>query len=355
MELNDQQYHLTVKAADHAQVQSLSSLLSASCCRPACVSPPFVLQVDFLVEATLQLNAVPDKAEVREILRSCGFVLEELTSDHVRVRGSFLKLQSVKALLEMHLKPPATVGVTPAPSLGPKMSSVVVSKHHTDVWDAKRGPLESQHQRASPSASTSSSLQDFPGTPEQTGSVGTGTACSPVDPDVFDYAKCLRKKDVDAILVSHDARVSVKAANDHYIIVLWGKNANVCMNKLKTLLDNLHKCLRTQEVPLKDLTPEGRRLAARIEESRNIYKSVLVQKRSASLHLIGPPGQSYELQQTLLGRAVDQSQRRGRRADREPRRRSSSLPPTSWNTDDGAGPAGSRTPDRRRLGGPAPT
>lgn len=331
------------------------------------VSPPFVLQMDFPVEATLQLSAVADKAEVLEILRSYGFVLEGPTSDHVRVKGSFLKLKSVKASLEMLLKSPAKAGVTPSPSSSPEMSSGAISKHHTDPSDAKRGPLESQRQRASPSAPISSSLEDFPESPDQAGSVRTGRSCSSiVDSDVFDYANCLWKKDVNAILVSHNVGVRVKAVDDYYVITLSGKSAKACMTKLKTLLDNLHKSLRTQEVPLKDLTPEGRRLAARIEESRNVYKSVLVQKRNSRLHLIGPSGESYELQQTLLGRTVEQPQPRGRRPHRKATRRSSSLPPTNRETEGGAG-AASSTPGRyqgprqeaaearRRLGGPAVT
>lgn len=297
--------------------------------------------MDFLVEATLQLNAVPDKVEVREILRSHGFVLKDLNSDHVRVKGSFLKLKSVKALLEMLLKSPAKVGVTPPPPPVPKMSPGAIIKHHTDGWDAKRGPLKSQNQRASPSASISSSLEDFPGTPGQAGSVRTGRACSVVDADVFDYAWCLLEKNMEAILVSHDVRLKKTAVDDHYSIVLSGKSADVCMNKLQTLLDNLHKFLRTQEVPVKDLAPEGRRLVARIQQSRNIYKSVLVQSRGGSLHLIGPSEESYKLQQTLLGRTLDPSQHRGRRPGRTPTRRSSSLPPTRRNAEAAAGAAGS--------------
>lgn len=312
--------------------------------------------MDFLVEATLQLNAVPDKVEVREILRSHGFVLKDLNSDHVRVKGSFLKLKSVKALLEMLLKSPAKVGVTPPPPPVPKMSPGAIIKHYTDGWDAKRGPLKSQNQRASPSASISSSLEDFPGTPDQAGAVRTGRACSVVDADVFDYACCLLEKDMEAILVSHDVRFKKKAVDDHYIIVLSGKSADVCMNKLQTLLDNLHKSLRTQEVPLKDLAPEGRRLADRIQQSGNIYKSVLVQRRGASLHLIGPSEESYKLQQTLRGRTLDPPQHRGRRGDRTPTRRSSSLPPTRRNAEAAAAAAGSSPAGyqgtSRRPGGP---
>lgn len=331
------------------------------------VSPPFVLQVDFPVEATLQLSAGADQAEVLETLRSYGFVLEGPTSDHVRVKGSFLNLKRVKASLEMLLKSPAKAGVTPSPSSSPEMSSGAISKHHTDLSDAKRGPLESQKRRASPSAPISSSLEDFRESPDQAGSVRTGWACSSiVDSDVFDYANCLRRTDMNAILVSHHVGMRVKAVDDYYVITLSGKSAKVCMTKLKTLLDNLHKSLRTQEVPLKDLTPEGRRLAARIKESRNIYKSVLVQKRNSRLHLIGPSGESYQLQQTLLGRTGEQPQPGGRGPDRKATRRSSSLPPTNHKTEDGAGAApsppgryqGSRqeaAEARRRLGGPVVT
>lgn len=333
------------------------------------VSPPLVLQMDFPVEATLQLGAVADKAEVLETLRSYGFVLEAPTGDRVRVKGSFLKLKSVKASLEMLLTSPAKAGVTPSPASSPDLSSGAVSKHHTDPSDAKRGPPGSQKPPASPPAPTSSSLEDFRDSPDRAGSVGTGGACwSIVDSDVFDYASCLRKKDVDAILVSHHVGATVKPVDDYYVITLSGRSANACMSKLKTLLDNLQRSLRTQEVPLKDLTPEGRRLAARIEEkSSNIYKSVLVQRRSGRLHLIGPSGESYELQQALLGRAGEQPPPRGRGPDRTaPRRGSSSLPPANRKREDGAGAA--RSPPgryqgtrqeaagaRRRLGGPAVT
>lgn len=126
------------------------------------VSPAFVLQMDFLVEATLQLNAVPVKVEVQEILRSHGFELLDLSSHHVRVEGPFLKLKGVKASLEMLLESAARVGVAPPPPPGPKVSSEAACNHHTDVSDAKRGPLASQHPPAS-SSSSSSSLKDPPG------------------------------------------------------------------------------------------------------------------------------------------------------------------------------------------------
>ena len=60
--------------------------------------------MDFLVEATLQLQALPNQEAARDILRSRGFELEDLSAAHVRVRGSFLELKSVKASLEMLLK-----------------------------------------------------------------------------------------------------------------------------------------------------------------------------------------------------------------------------------------------------------
>lgn len=296
--------------------------------------------MDFLVGATLQLDASLDKVEVRDVLISRGFVMEELNRDQLRVIGPFLRLKSVKASLKL-LKSPAK-DVTPAPSTVPQVSPGDISRHRTDVSGAKGRQLASKQRRASPSSSTISSLprgsclEDSPGTPDQPVSVRTGRACFTVEPDLFDYASCLRKKDVDTILVSHDVKLAVNSVDDSYIIILSGKRANVGMDKLKTLLDNL-KSLRTQEVPLKDLTPEGRRLVATIQKNRDIYKSVLVQRRSSSLHLVGPSEEVHVLKERLLRRTLDPFQHRGRRTDGKPTRRSSSLPPTSRKTEDGAG------------------
>ncbi|TWW65813.1 uncharacterized protein si:dkey-154b15.1 [Takifugu flavidus] len=317
LELNDQRYHLTVRAADHAQM-------------------------DFPVKATLQLNALLDKIKVHDFLRSQGFVTKDLTRDQVRVKGSFLKLKSVKASLETLLKAPATVGAIPSPSTVPKVSSGDISRHHTDVAAAKRGPLDSKHERASPSAPTisssllrGSSLVDSPGTGNQPGSVRTGEVYFAVAHELYDYANCLRKKDVDTILVSHDVKLRVKPVDDAFVlIILSGNGANAGMNKLKTLLANLFKSLVTTEVPLKDLTPEGMRLVA-----KNVDKSVLMRKRNGRLHLIGPSRECYVLKQKLLGRTADLSQQRGRITERKPTRRSLSLPPTSRKTD-GAGAEG---------------
>lgn len=300
------------------------------------------------MDATLQLNALLDKTKVRDILRSHGFVTKDLARDQVRVKGSFLKLKSVKASLETLLKCPATVGAIPSPSTVPKVSSGDISRHQTDASAAKRGQLDSKLKHASPSASTispsllcGSSLEDVPGTGDQPGSVRTGRVSFAVDHDVYDYANCLRKRDMDTILVSLDVKIRVKPVDDTSVVItLWGKSANAGMNKLKTLLENLLKSLMAQEVPLKDLTPEGMRLVAIIQESRNIYKSVLVQKRNGNLHLIGPSRECYALKQRLLGRPADLPQQRGRRTDRKPTRRSLSLPPTSRKAEDGAEAAG---------------
>lgn len=304
--------------------------------------------MDFLVEATLQLNALLDKIKVRDTLRSQGFVTEDLTRDQVRVTGSFLKLKSVKASLEMLLKGPATVDAIPSPSTVPKVSSGGISRHHTDVSAAERGQLDSKHNRASPSAPTisssllrGSSLEDSPGTGDQPGSLRTGRVCFAVKHDLYDYANCLRKNDVGTILVSHDVKLRVKPIDDASVLItLLGKGANAAMNKLKTLLGNLFKSLMTQDVPLKDLTPEGIRLVAKIQEHRKVYKSVLMQKRNGSLHMIGPSRECYVLKQMLLGRTADPSQQRGRITERKPTRRSASLPPTSRKAEDGDGAEG---------------
>lgn len=272
------------------------------------------------MEATLQLHAGLDRVEVSAVLSSHGFTLMGLTGDQLRVRGFFLKLKSLKASLEMLLNSPAKVGVTPPPSPVPKMSPTAVSRHYDT---SGRGQMD---KRASPSASTSSSLKAPPGTLDQPSSVRTARACFTVDRDVLEYAKCLRRKDMD-LLLSHEVGVSLSTV-DGSMVTLSGKSSNT-LNKLKALLDNLHRTLRTQCVPLKDLSPEGRSLAARIQKNSHVYGSVLVQRRKTNLHLVGPSADSYLLKQLLLGRTVDQDPRTGRTMDRKPTRRSSSLPPPS--------------------------
>lgn len=278
------------------------------------------------MEATVRLSVFRNETQVREILRSHGFAVTDLSSDRVRVKGSFLKLGAAKASLETLLNSQHKTDIAPSSSSPvPKVSSGATSKGNTNRSDANRSQLRSRSKHASsPPACSSSWVSDssnnhqtpperstFSPTPDQRSSSRAGKEVFVVDADVFDYAKRLHKKDIDSILDCHNVRMVVHPVRDSYSITLQGKSAGVSVGKLQSLLDDLNKSLRTQEVPLMDMKPEGKALLERIQKKKNIYGSVLVCPKEGKLHLIGPSGKSYELKQRLLGRPADQSGRTG--------------------------------------------
>lgn len=307
--------------------------------------------MDFPVEATVHLNIFPNQTEVRQILKSHDFVLTDLRSDQVRVKGWFLKLGAAKASLEQLL-------ITPhSSSPYQTVPSGAIPKIYTnDSSGGARSRLGSRNkppQASPPSPSTSSpwasgSSNDHPTSPEnrasfsprpdQRGSLQPGRQTFVADADVFRYAALLRKKEIDTILSSHNVRMEHLEVGDGFNITLLGKSARIAVDKLQSLLSDLTESLRTQEVPLKDMDHEGNALLETIRKKQNIYNSVLVCPMADTLHLIGPSGESYELKQRLLGRPVEQSGRRGRTFNRNSRSRSSSLPPISRkNTEGGSG------------------
>ncbi|XP_034748497.1 uncharacterized protein si:dkey-154b15.1 isoform X2 [Etheostoma cragini] len=325
LEVNGQKYRLTVKAPEH-------------------------LEMDLPVEATVHLNIFHNKAEVREILGSNGFAVTELSSDQVRVKGWFLKLKTVKASLEQLQQSQTKMVTTPVP----KASSGAISKCHTSnssVTHGNRRQLGSREMtpQAPPSSPATSSSWDYGSPKKQPTSPEYGSSFSPrpdqrgsfrresfvVDADVFRYADRLRKKDIEGILNSHDVTMDAKEIGDSFKITLLGKSVGLAVCKLQSLLNDLNKSLRTQEVPLKDVVREGRALLERIRKDENIYNLVLVCPFNDKLQLIGPSGESYELKRRLLGRSGDQS---GRTGWTPSRRRSSSLPPIrNKNTDRDSG------------------
>lgn len=317
--MNRQQYHLTVKAPAH-------------------------LEMDLPVKATILLNLFPDKTKVKEILRSHGFVLTDLSSDQVHVEGSFFKLKAAKASLELLLNSKTKTENAPYQ----EVTSGAISKYYTkNSSDLNQSRLGSRNKplHTSPSSPTTSSPWSFdspnnhPASPEyrasfspipnQSGSFRRGRDSFVVDADVFIYADQLRKKEICTILESHNVRMESRQVGDSYNITLLGKSTRLAASKLQSLLDFLNKSLRTQDVPLKDMNREGKALLEKIRKNKNIYNSVLVCVMNDTLHLIGPSDESYQLRQKLLGRPVGQSVRTGRTSDKNSRARSSALPPAS--------------------------
>ncbi|XP_073339643.1 RNA-binding protein 43 [Pagrus major] len=298
--------------------------------------------MDFPVEATVLLNNFPDETQVRKILRSHGFELRDLSRDEVSVKGSFLNLKAAKASLELLLKSQTKPDIAPpSPSPVPTASSGAISKYYTSNSSDRNRSRPGSRKQASPTTittNTTTTTTSFsssnhhptsysPRPDQQRGSLRSGKESFVVDADVFGYAERLRKKDIDCILESHNVEIESRPVGESCSVTLHGKSARTAVFKLQSLLHDLNKSLRTQEVSLRDMDRDGRAMLVTIQEDRNIWKSVLVCQKKDGLHLIGPSGESYELKQRLLGRPVDRSGQRGRTLDRNSRGRSSSLPP----------------------------
>lgn len=291
-------------------------------------------QMDFPVEATVLLNKFPDATRVRKILRSHGFELRDLSRDEVSVKGSFLKLKDAKASLELLLKSQTKRDIvlsSPPPVL--TASSGAISKYHSSNSSDRDRSRAGSRKQASPTTTTTTTSNHHP-TPaysprpdQQRGSFRSVKESLVVDPDVFEYAEKLRRKDIDCILESHNVRIEVRPVGESCSITLHGKSARTAAFKLQSLLLDLNNSLRTQEVSRRDMDREGEALFGIIQNNRNVWKSVLVCQKDDGLHLIGPSRESYELKQRLLGRPIDHSGQRGRTSDRSSRGRSSSLPP----------------------------
>ncbi|XP_074543228.1 RNA-binding protein 43 [Halichoeres trimaculatus] len=296
--------------------------------------------MDFPVEATVHLNIFPNKSMVRNILKSHGFELTDLPNNQVRVKGSFLKLKAARASLEQLLNPQTKTETRPSSS-SPASSGAISKYYNTNgerVRSESRNKLPYPPPWSTPTAVHEASSTIRPVSPEyidatssrptQHGSFRSGKESFSVDADVFEYADKLRKKDIDLILQSHNVIIQVNdVTEESCCVTLMGKNAKTAVSKLQSLLDDLNKSLRTQDVYLKDMDRGGQALWEKIKNSRHICCSVLVSQRNDRLHLIGSSRESYELKQRLLGNSAEQSGRTGRTLDKNSRQRSSSLPP----------------------------
>lgn len=303
---------------------------------------PHFSQMDFPVEATVHLKFFSNQSEVRDILRSHGFTLSDLPNNRVLVKGYFTKLGTVKARLEQLVYSQTQTRTTPLSCLPvQKHSAGARSKQYTNYSSVPGYTDKPTH--GSPFSSTTSSVlmsgsYDVRPTspqnrdasslrPDQQSSRRSAGESFVVDCDVFNYAWRLRKKDINVILDSHDVRLEKHQVGDSFNINLRGKSAGTAISKLQSLLNELNRTLRTQEVALEDMNKDGQALLERIRKSKDIYNSVLVCQMGDRLHLIGPSSESYELKQRLFGRPDEQSGRRGRNWDRNSQRRSGSLPP----------------------------
>lgn len=291
-------------------------------------------QMDFPVEATLHLKEFQDEREVKNILRSHDFEMYDLGEGQVRVKGHFSKLKEVKAKLEQlplsqtKMSPSSSSSPTPAASSGaiPKNYSHRDKPPHA----ALSSPTSSSSSSApGPSRSHPASHGFAAGSsPDQRGSLRHGEKTCVIDADVFKYADRFRKNEMDSIRISHDVKMKAQDCGDMVNITLTGRNSKTALSKVQSLMASLSNTLRTQEVPLQDMSDDGKMLLAKIKKKGNVDGSVLVCEMGDRLHLIGSSHESFLLKQRLLdGR--DQQGRTGRASAKGSRGRSSSAPPTN--------------------------
>lgn len=279
--------------------------------------------MDFTVEATVDLQIFPDKSQVKEILRSKGFMLTDLGGDRVRVKGTFFKLKEAKELLDRLLS--SRDPVTPSSaSLVQDCSSGAISKHSN----------KSEHRSPSAPIRNSSTLRESRSYssphPGQRGSVRSGKESFFVEADVFEYAKKLKDKDMKDILEKHHVTMDVCRADDSFTVTLNGKYSSEAAKKLKHFLNELHHSLRTQEVRLEDMDHKGIALLRNIQKDRN--SSVLVREVGDKLQVIGSSHESYKVKQKLLEKAQEPPGQTRQILDKTPISRSNTVPPRSQNT-----------------------
>ncbi|XP_029942890.1 uncharacterized protein LOC115384843 [Salarias fasciatus] len=257
--------------------------------------------MDFPVEAKVHLNGFRDKHQALGILHSHGFRVKDQGPGWVRVEGAFPQLKDVKAQLEQLVQdhggqngPPGTV------------SSYYGSATRNKSRSAERPDSFHHSQQRSPPR--------------------PGPETFIIDSDVFKYANRFRKKEMDDILTHHAAFMTEVESGDSSTITVRGKHPKAAAQNLQDLLGHLGKSLRTQEVPRQDMDRNGDALLEKIRKDDNGFNSVLVCETRDGLHLIGPPRESFDLQQQLMRSAG----RRGRSFVRgaASRFRSSSTPET---------------------------
>ncbi|XP_015224914.1 PREDICTED: uncharacterized protein LOC107081225, partial [Cyprinodon variegatus] len=260
--------------------------------------------MDFRVQATADVNRFQDKEKVLELLHSHGFQLTDLKQGRFRVDGSFQDLKAVKVRLEQLLES------TPPSSSDPPTVSQYYSRN-----EGSGRPPDSSHASRSSRRGPASQEDRFSGPERDT---------ITIDTDVFKYASKFRKQELDYLLNAVQDRIEIKEENT--TIVCQVGSSRTAVNKLQNFLNDLQRSLRTQEVPLRDLSSKGKELLSKIKKNNNTLASVLVCEMNDRLHLIGPSKESYELKQSLQGEPVDQSDGRGRTGGRINRGRSSSTP-----------------------------
>lgn len=241
------------------------------------------------MEATLNMEPFQDKKEVLSLLKSHGFAVNKIGGDKVRVKGNFKELRAVKIHLE----------------------KLMATKAH-------RSSSSSGKESGSGLASSLDCKETSP--PDQQGSVRPRDELIVVDRDVFSYAEEFRRKDLDEALKGPVSMCSEKTG-ESVTITLSGKNSREARSKVEHLLADLNKFLRTQDVLLSNLSPQGACLLQKMEKSGNISGSNLVLLIGDRVHIIGPSKESFELKQQLL---VDRTERNGKSSERH-RRRTRSL------------------------------
>lgn len=283
--------------------------------------------MDLKVEATVHLSFFPRQSEVREILRSHGFKLTDLSGSRVRVQGSWLELKAAKTRLEQLLPSQTQTVTSPSSSFPDQMASGAVSRYSSNSsvphWDGKKNhpgyrdkppqaslrspsrfpPLGSSSSSSHPQSTSPLSRDVFPPKPAQNPPPRAGSESFAVSGDVFKYAQRIKRRHMEDILEIHNVHLRSQEVGDCVFITVNGRGRDAAVGKLKSLFDDLSTSLHTQDVQRGvQLGRDGAALLKTIQQKGGVYNSVLVCETPDRLRLIGPSGASHHLKKKLLGR-----------------------------------------------------
>ncbi|XP_029588634.1 RNA-binding protein 43 [Salmo trutta] len=257
-------------------------------------------EVDMPVKANLDVSMFSIDSE--EVLQP----VNEIPHDQLPIQGSFQKFSAVKAQLQQVLPQDTNTlrHSSPSPSSLNSHASGAISKS-----SIRCNPFPSP--QATGYVGDNLTHMRNP-SPKPVEPISQTPSCSEVffitDADVLRYALCVRKKDIDSILVGHTTQMDVKPAesSDLRYVFLKGKSPERVMKKLQVFLTKLHLRLRTQEIPLWTLDRDRQvRIHELVQKYNIIYPTVLVNQVGDLLRLVGPSKESYEMKQRLLGKPID--------------------------------------------------
>ncbi|KAJ8378993.1 hypothetical protein AAFF_G00232220 [Aldrovandia affinis] len=333
-------------------------------------------EVDLPVRTTLDTREYRSQTAVNNILRRYGFKVSQQHAGQLLLEGTFLNLSAARVKLAQLLSSEAqsqssfteprpstpTAGATPKIRRSPDAdvshpwNGAAVHAGSRSAEGGLASPVSSSSSPPPPSAHqveasygqpgrpdhflSGRTSADFPsGAPQRTrrsaGLHRDQVSCV-MDAVALRYTHAFLGDKVQKILQAHQVEMEVKDMDvpDVSTVILVGHGATLARDELAYFLTKTQGYLRTQHIPLSNLSQERKRQVQRnVQMFQDIYK-VLVWQAGDTIQLVGSSEQSYELKQRILGENVNLPSpgREGRTQERGRVRRSYSLPRQSSTT-----------------------